>query len=96
MSMIQQYLEAAETAYLLKELRRRTFPVPGAVYRHFKGDTYKVLAVGPHASDKRKMVAYRKFTMATGELTGDVWIRDLSDWCSSALHGQVRFERIDL
>ena len=37
----------------------RDIPKPNEVFRHFKGNCYKIIAVGHHSETKEKMVLYR-------------------------------------
>ena len=37
----------------------RQIPSPGEVFKHFKGNCYKILAVGHHSETGEKMVIYR-------------------------------------
>ena len=36
----------------------RQIPKPGEVFKHFKGNCYKILAVGHHSETGEKMVIY--------------------------------------
>ena len=36
----------------------RSNPKPGEVFRHFKGNLYKIIAVGHHSETKEKLVVY--------------------------------------
>ena len=47
---------------------------PG-VYRHFKGNRYKVLGIASHSETLEPMVVYRALYGA-----GGLWVRPLSMW----------------
>ena len=50
--------------------------IPNQIYRHYKGNVYRVLHVAKHTETMEDMVVY---TPASGE--GDeVWARPLSMW----------------
>ena len=38
----------------------REEPMPMEVYKHFKGEYYKVICVGHHSETKERMVVYSK------------------------------------
>lgn len=66
----------------------RTVVAAGQVWRHYKGGTYFVVAVGRHSETLEPMVCYR--------LTNDsanFWIRPLVMWLDD-VGGRPRFERI--
>ena len=47
----------------------------GGVYRHFKGNTYEVIAVGKHSETLESLVIYRALY---GD--GEVWVRPLTEF----------------
>ena len=59
--------------------------IPLGKYRHFKGNTYEVLAIARHSETLAPMVVYRA-------LYGDyaVWVRPAEMWCEPAGDGSVR------
>ncbi len=50
-------------------------PKAGAIYRHYKGERYEVVAVATHRDTCQRFVAYRH--VPPGDV---VWIRKLSEW----------------
>ena len=48
---------------------------PNEIYRHYKGNVYRVLHLARHTETMEEMVVY---TPASGE--GEVWARPLSMW----------------
>lgn len=60
------------TQWELDGLRRRTVR-PGQVYRHFKGQRYRVLAVARHSETLEELVVYQQLYGS-----GGVWVRPLA------------------
>lgn len=46
----------------------------GKIYRHFKGNMYKVIAFAKHSETTEDMVVYQPLK------TGDNWVRPMSMW----------------
>ena len=46
----------------------------GKIYRHYKGNIYKIIGLGKHSETCEDMVVYQSVK------TGDVWIRPKSMW----------------
>ena len=46
----------------------------GKVYEHYKGNSYKVIAIAKHSETTDKMVVYQSIK------DGQVWVRPLSMW----------------
>ena len=46
----------------------------GKIYRHFKGNLYKVIAFAKHSETTEDMVVYQPLK------TGDNWVRPMSMW----------------
>ena len=46
----------------------------GKIYRHFKGNLYKVIAFAKHSETSEEMVVYQPLK------TGDNWVRPKSMW----------------
>ena len=64
----------------------------GGIYRHFKGNTYQVIAVARHSETLELLVVYRALY---GD--GDVWARPLSEFTDTVTRDgktQYRFEEI--
>lgn len=68
---MEKGLEIAMTPETLK---------PG-VYRHFKGNIYKLLFVARHSETQEPMVVYQALY---GE--GGHWVRPASMWCEQVIH----------
>lgn len=49
-------------------------PVAGEIWEHFKGQKYKILAIGVHSETQEKLVVYQPIG------GGQVWVRPLSMW----------------
>lgn len=47
---------------------------PGKIYRHFKGNLYKVIGFAKHSETLEDMIIYSPLK------TGDSWVRPLSMW----------------
>lgn len=48
--------------------------IPGKIYRHFKGNLYKVIGFAKHSETEEDMVIYQPLK------TGDNWVRPKSMW----------------
>ena len=78
----------------------RQIPKPGEVFKHFKGNCYKILAVGHHSETKEKLVVYFDLSEKTSTIT-DPCIRPLEMFMSEVDHEKYpdvsqkyRFERL--
>ena len=58
----------------------------GAIYKHYKGHIYKVLAMAKHSETLEDMIVYE----GAG---GDVWCRPAHMW-NELVNGKPRFEKI--
>ena len=77
----------------------RSIPKCGEVFRHFKGNCYKILAVGHHSDTKEKLVVYYDLSSKNSTLN-DPCIRPLKMFMSEVDHKKYpcvmqkyRFER---
>jgi len=62
----------------------------GKIYRHFKGNLYKVIGFAKHSETLEDMVIYQPLK------TGDNWVRPLSMWNEIVDDkGTLRFTLID-
>ena len=59
----------------------------GSRYRHFKGNSYEVLAVARHSETNEAMVVYKALYGA-----GEVWVRPARMWFEEVKPGVHRFE----
>lgn len=71
--------------------------VIGGIYKHFKGDIYKVLCTGKYADDLSEKVVYQNVNDEN-----DIWIRDKQEFLSLVddkkypdVKQKFRFELID-
>lgn len=55
-------------------------PKPG-IYRHFKGNLYRLLCVARHSETLEPMAVYRALYGERG-----VWVRPLSMWSETVVH----------
>ena len=65
----------------------------GGRYRHFKGNTYEVVALARHSETLEELVVYRALY---GE--GAVWVRPLAEFLGTVTRDGIirqRFEEID-
>ena len=56
LSKDEEYIKELKALY--KKLTRRPIPEPNEIYRHFKGNYYKIIAVGHHSETGEQMVVY--------------------------------------
>lgn len=78
----------------------RPIPVRGEIFRHFKGNCYKIIAVGHHSETKEKLVVYYDSSGKNSTLN-DPCIRPLKMFMSEVDHEKYpgveqkyRFERL--
>ena len=78
----------------------RAIPKPLEVYKHFKGNLYKIIAVGHHSETKEKLVVYYDLS-GKNSTEYDPCIRPLQMFMSEVDHEKypdveqvMRFERI--
>lgn len=60
-----------------------------AVYHHFKGNYYEVLAIAKHSETNEPFVVYQDM-----HKRGFTWIRPASMWLEEIAPGVKRFERV--
>ena len=78
----------------------RQIPITGEVFKHFKGNCYKILAVGHHSETKEKLVVYFDLSGKNSTIT-DPCIRPLEMFMSEVDHEKYpnatqkyRFEKV--
>ena len=78
----------------------RDIPKAGEYFRHFKGNCYKIIAVGHHSETKEKMVIYYDMSGMNSTID-DPCIRPLEMFMSEVDHEKYpnttqkyRFERV--
>lgn len=83
----------------------RQIPNPGEVWKHFKGDYYKIICVGHHSETKERMVVYGQCVGGSKRLYNlkikDPCIRPLEMFMSEVDHEKYpdvkqkyRFEKV--
>lgn len=60
----------------------------GKTYKHYKGNLYKIIALGKHSETEEEMIVYQNIEK------GDIWVRPQSMW-NEFVNGVLRFELID-
>ena len=80
--------------------KNRDIPKRNEIYRHFKGNCYKIIAVGHHSETKEKMVIYYDLSCKNSSVK-DPCIRPLDMFMSEVDHEKYpdvkqkyRFERV--
>ena len=78
----------------------RSIPKCGEIFRHFKGNCYKIIAVGHHSETKEKLVVYFDLS-GKNSTVEDPCIRSLEMFMSEVDHEKYpnanqkyRFERL--
>lgn len=61
----------------------------GEVYRHFKGKTYKVIAVAKDCEDLKDIVVYQNVDKL------DIWTRPLDNFCETVTRDGKTFKRFE-
>lgn len=61
--------------------------VPGKVYKHFKGNRYRVIAVAEHTETGEQLVVYQAIE------TGKVWVRPYDMWVSKV--DRVKYPKVE-
>lgn len=79
----------------------RLIPKCGEVFRHFKGNCYKILTIGHHSETKEKLVVYYDLS-GKNSTAEDPCIRPLEMFMSEVDHEKYpgvvqkyRFERVE-
>jgi hypothetical protein len=61
----------------------------GKIYRHYKGNLYKIIALAKHSETNEEMVVYQNVEK------GDVWTRPKSMWNDVIKENLLRFNLVD-
>ena len=61
----------------------------GKIYKHYKGNVYKIIALAKHSETTENMVVYQNVDK------GDIWVRPKSIWNEVVKDGQLRFQLIE-
>ena len=51
----------------------------GKIYKHYKGNVYKIIALGKHSETEEDMIVYQHVDK------GDIWVRPKSMWNEEVL-----------
>jgi hypothetical protein len=65
------------------------YPLPGQVYKHYKGGTYTIISMATHTETKEVLVVYKSLNF------GSVYVRPYDVWCQVTETGQKKFILID-
>ena len=57
----------------------------GKIYRHYKGNLYKIIALAKHSETNEDMIVYQNVEK------GDIWVRPKSMWNETVKDGVLRF-----
>ena len=57
----------------------------GKTYKHYKGNIYKIIALGNHSETEEDMIVYQSIK------NGDVWIRPKKMWNEKITPDTLRF-----
>ena len=61
----------------------------GKIYKHYKGNVYKIVALAKHSETEEDMIVYQNV------YKGDIWVRPKSMWNEVVKDGQLRFQLIE-
>lgn len=62
----------------------------GKIYKHYKGNLYKVIAIAKHSETLDDMVVYKSVK------TGEIWVRPKSMWSETVDNaGTLRFTLVE-
>lgn len=62
----------------------------GKIYKHYKGNLYKIINFGKHSETLEKMIIYQSVK------TGEIWIRPYNMWNEVVDNeGTLRFTKIE-
>lgn len=65
------------------------YPLPGQVYKHYKGGTYEIVSMATHTETQEKLVVYKSLNF------GSVYVRPYDIWDGHSEDGQKRFTLIN-
>ncbi len=64
--------------------------IVGKIYKHYKGNIYKIIAIGKNSENLEEMIVYKSTK------DGQIWIRPKSMWNETIDNkGTLRFTLID-
>ena len=62
----------------------------GQIYKHFKGNIYKVIAIAKHSENEEEMIVYQS------QKHGDIWVRPKRMWLEKVDNNNtLRFNLIE-
>ena len=59
------------------EIDLKRLPIPGKIYKHYKGGLYEVILLAKHTEEDDMLVIYKSIQFGTH------YARPLSSWCES-------------
>lgn len=65
------------------------YPLPGQVYKHYKGGTYEIISMAVHTETQERLVVYKSLNF------GSVYVRPYEIWNSESEDGKKKFTLID-
>jgi hypothetical protein len=65
------------------------YPLPGQVYKHYKGGIYEIISMAVHTETGERLVVYKSLNF------GSVYVRPYEIWNSESKDGEKRFTLID-
>lgn len=61
----------------------------GKIYKHYKGNFYKIIAIAKHSETKEEMIVYKNTEK------GDIWVRPKYMWNEKIDKNTLRFSLVD-
>jgi hypothetical protein len=65
------------------------YPLPGQIYRHYKGGNYEIISMALHTETGERLVVYKSLNF------GSVYVRPYDIWNSDTEDREKRFTLID-
>ena len=84
----EEFLEKGFEQASMREIASRAGISAAGIYRHFKGNLYKVIALATHSEEEKPYVIYR-------QMYGDfaLWVRPLDMFLETIERDGMRFKR---
>ena len=64
------------------------YPLPGDIYRHYKGGTYEIVSMATHTETQEKLVVYKSLNF------GSVYVRPYDIFSDSVIINNQTSERV--